>query len=130
MGKYVTFLKNNHQLPKGEMRTNLEVSKYFIQQQVIILFSIFLSLRFFWVSIWNFLSPLSGVLGLSLELEIWGEKERKRRPWKLYIYCSITSSKVPDATFFEKKDIGIIDKGNLQLQGKGKNSLPYFFFFF
>ena len=27
----------------------------------------------------------------------------------------------------KKKDIGIIDKGNLQLQGKGKNYLSIFF---
>ena len=29
---------------------------------------------------------------------------------------------------FRKKDIGIIDKGNLQLQGKGKNYLSNFFY--
>ena len=31
VGKYVSFLTSNYLLPKGEMRRNLEVSKYFIQ---------------------------------------------------------------------------------------------------
>ena len=68
------------------------------------------------------------MLELSLKLEIWYGKKGKGS-FESYTYIAVSRpQKFLMEPFSKKKDIGIIDKGNLQLQGKGKNYMPYFFY--
>ena len=68
------------------------------------------------------------MLGLSYNLKFEGKKKGKGS-FESYTYIAVSRpQKFLMEPFSKKKDIGIIDKGNLQLQGKGKNYLPYFFY--
>ena len=118
VGKYVSFLTSNYLLPKREMRRNLEVSKYFIQHEVIIFYfpAIMIHLSF-WPPIFTRIARI--------KLETWNLIQEREIKGIIELYIGVSRpGKFLMQPFLKKR---YFDQASLQLQGEGKNYLSRFF---